>query len=75
MMKLSYGRYGTRFQNRSNRRFTNTQDNLDISTCVPVLVELLKEKDLEIVKLRNEIDQVGSSELRIYLERELEYKK
>ena len=56
MMRSSYGR--SRFQNRLlNKKFNTKQD--DISTCVPVLVELLKEKDTEIVKLRNEIDHVS----------------
>ncbi|XP_028404416.1 angiomotin-like protein 1 isoform X2 [Dendronephthya gigantea] len=59
MMKSS-GRYRTRFLNKSNQRLCNTKEELDINTCVPVLVELLKEKDAEIVKLRAEIDQIMS---------------
>ena len=57
MMTSSSGRYTTKFQSRSYKKFKNEQNDLDITTCVPVLVELLKEKDAEIVKLRNEIDQ------------------
>ena len=60
MIRSSHGRYGTRFQNRSNQRFRNKKEDLDINACVPVLVELLKEKDAEIVKLRKEIDEVGN---------------
>ena len=58
MMKSS-GRYRKGFLNRSNQRLSNKKDELDVNTCVPVLVELLKEKDAEIVKLRAENDQVG----------------
>ena len=61
MMKSSTGRNGTRFQSRLIQRFRNKQNDLDMNTCVPVLVELVKEKDAEIVKLRNEIDQVGTT--------------
>ena len=57
MMKSSSGRYATKFQSRSYKKFKNEQNDLEITTCVPVLVELLKEKDAEIVKLRNEIDR------------------
>ena len=61
MMKSSSGRYATKFQSRSYKKIKNEQNDLDITTCVPVLVELLKEKDAEILKLRNEIDQVGKT--------------
>jgi hypothetical protein len=59
MMTSSHGRYVTKFQSRLYQNFRNEQNDLNINTCVPVLVELLKEKDAEIVKLRNEIDEVG----------------
>ena len=62
MVRSSHRRYGARFQNRTNQKFRN-KDDLDINACVPVLVELLKEKDSEIVKLRKEIDEVRNFEI------------
>lgn len=58
-MQTYRGLCETKFQKKINQRFKERQESLDINTCVPILVELLKEKDMEIAKLRKEIDQVS----------------